>query len=194
MFKCLRSDKRGLYQLMSGVRYQPFFLCLMVFLGLVLTAFAASETEKKDKENPEPQSIVIKSKTMEMNNALKMATFMGDVNATRDDFVITCDTMQVFYERMPALNGRQESKPKLNRIIATGNVSINRSDGVQATAEEARYYQEDEKMVLTGDPSMKRGDDLVKGDRITIFLKEERSVVEGSEEQKVSVTISPRHE
>jgi len=178
---------------MRTARYQPF-LFLMVFLSLVLAPFAASQPENKEEKHSAPQSIVIKSKTMEMNNALKMVTFMGDVNATREDLIIDCDKMQVFYDSLPAQDGGEAAKPEFNKIIATGNVRIKRSDGVQATAEEAQYYQEDERMVLTGDPTMKRGDDLVKGDRITIFLKEERSVVEGSEEQKVSVTISPRHE
>jgi lipopolysaccharide export system protein LptA len=71
-------------------------------------------------------------------------------------------------------------------------VIINRAEGGVATADEATYDQEFERLILTGNPTVKQGNDIVKGERITIFLNEDRSVVEGSEEQKVSVTISPR--
>ena len=63
-----------------------------------------------------------------------------------------------------------------------------------ATAEKAVYYQKDEKMVLTGNPVVKQGNDSIEGDRITIFLKENRNVVESSGDRKVRATIFPNSE
>ncbi len=179
---------------MEGAKHRTFFLYVTLLLGLLLPGFAFSETLKKDHKNTESGPIVIESMTVEMNNELKKVTFSGDVNARRNDFIIDCDQMLVYYESMPDQQEKKEAETKINKIVAFGNVIINRAKGEQATAEKATYYQEDEKMVLTGNPTVTRGDDLVKGDRITIFLKEDRSVVEGSEKQKVSVTISPRRE
>jgi lipopolysaccharide export system protein LptA len=46
-------------------------------------------------------------------------------------------------------------------------------------------------VVLTGDPAVKKGDDSVRGCRITIFLKENRSIVEACPDKKVRAIIHP---
>lgn len=178
---------------MKGIKNQPFFLYLMVLFGLLGPVFALSETSEKNKnENAEAKPIVIKSQSMEMNNMLKVVTFMGDVKANYDNFIIDCDKLVAYYADMPDQQEKEKGTPNINKIVATGNVIINRAEGGVANAEEATYYQEDERIILTGNPTLKQGDDVVKGERITIFLNEDRSVVEGSKEQKVTVTISPR--
>ena len=47
-------------------------------------------------------------------------------------------------------------------------------------------------MVLTGNPVVRMGKDFVEGDRITMFLKEERSVVESSKDKTVRAVIFPK--
>ena len=47
-------------------------------------------------------------------------------------------------------------------------------------------------MVLTQNPVVKRGNDFVEGDRITMYLKENRSVVESSGDRKVRAIIYPK--
>ncbi len=174
---------------MKGLKHKLVFIYLVSLFGFFLPALALPETPNKEAEDTEAEQIVINSMTIEMNNKLKLVTFSGDVNAKQEDFVIDCDKMLVYYESMPAQQKKEGAKTNINKVVATGNVVINRTKGEEATAEELIYYPEDDRMVLTGSPTVKRGDDLVKGDRITIFLKEERSVVE-----KGSVTISPKHE
>jgi len=49
-----------------------------------------------------------------------------------------------------------------------------------AMAEKAVYYREAEKIVLTGSPRVWENDNMVSGKTITVFLEEERSVVEES--------------
>ena len=73
-------------------------------------------------------------------------------------------------------------------------VKINRDQGGMATVEKAVYYRQDEKVVLTGKPVVKQGNDFMAGDRITIFLNENRSVVESSEDKKVRAVIFPKRE
>ena len=84
--------------------------------------------------------------------------------------------------------------PVISKIIATGRVSISRAQGGLATAEKAVYFEDDEKIVLTGNPVVKQGNDFVEGDRITIFLKENRSVVESFVGKKVKAIIFPKRE
>jgi len=179
---------------MKGVKNRIAILCACYLLSLLFPAITRAETDRKEDATPEPEPIVINSKTVEMNNELKVVTFKGDVKAKRDTFVINCDNMLVYYESSPAQPGEGDgNKTRIDKIVASGNVIINRAKGGKATAEKAVYHQKDEKMVLMGNPTVEQGNDLVKGDRITIFLNEDRSIVEGSEDSKVSVTISPRH-
>ena len=179
---------------MKGVKNQPFFLYLSVLFGLLWPVVTFSETSQKnnENENAEARPILIKSQRLEMNNMLKVVTFTGDVKANYDNFIIDCDKMIAYYVNMPDQQEKEKETLNIDKIVAMGNVIINRAEGGVATAEEATYYQEDERIILTGNPTVKQGNDVVKGERITIFLKEDRSVVEGSEEQKVTVTISPR--
>jgi lipopolysaccharide export system protein LptA len=61
-------------------------------------------------------------------------------------------------------------------------------------SEKAVYYENDEKVVLTGSPVVKQGNDFVEGSKITLYLKEKRSTVEGSEKEKVRAVLHPRSE
>ncbi len=178
---------------MKGLRYLLFTLCAILSFTLLFQSFNTSEAAQKEDKKSDQQPVVIESKTMEMNNELKIVTFKGDVNAKKENFVIDCDKMLVYYAGSSGNQGTaDESKTKIDKIVATGNVVITRAKGGTATAEKATYYQKDEKIVLTGNPIMKQGGDLVKADRITIFLEDDRSVVESANDGKVSVTISPR--
>ena len=178
---------------MQGLKNPFALLCAFYFLSLLLPEVIRPETVLKAGAAPGSEPIVINSKTVEMNNELKVVTFKGDVNAKKDNFIINCDNMLVYYEGSPAQSGKGDgNKTKIDKIVASGNVIINRAKGGKATAEKAVYHQKDEKMVLMGNPTVEQGNDLVKGDRITIFLNEDRSIVESSKDSKVSVTISPR--
>jgi len=72
------------------------------------------------------------------------------------------------------------------------NVKIIRPDGSSATAEQATYYQAQEKVVLTGKPVVKQGNDFVEGSSITLLLRENRSIVKGSKGKKAKAVLTPR--
>ena len=179
---------------MTGQKYRLFFFYGTIVFGLLLSSHVRSETLQKKTEKAAPEPIVIESKSLEMNNELKLVTFLGDVNAKIDDFVIDCNKMLVYYENPPDQKATGEVEARINKLVATGDVRINRVQGGVATAENAVYYQGDEKIVLTGSPALKQRNDLLEGDRITIFLKENRIIVDGSEDTKVNVTIFPGRE
>jgi lipopolysaccharide export system protein LptA len=151
--------------------------------------YADSSKEKMESGSPKP--MVVKSKTLEVNNDKKIVFFKGDVNASKDDFVINCQEMLVYYASMPGGKNPEETKTKIDKIVATGRVQIERAQGGIATAEKAVFYQKEEKLVLTGNPAVKQGNDSIKGDRIILFLAENRSVVESSGDAKVTAIIFP---
>ena len=67
---------------------------------------------------------------------------------------------------------------QVDRIEASGKVVIDKSDG-KATCGRAFYYKDEEKLVLTESPVAWQDGTKVEGAKMTMFLKEERSIVEG---------------
>ena len=55
---------------------------------------------------------------------------------------------------------------------------IEKEDG-RATCQKAVYYEDEKKIILTGDPVAWQKGTRVSGKRIIMFLDEDRSVVEG---------------
>ena len=150
----------------------------------------SGELEKKVGLKNQGQ-IVIKSDTLEMDNKKKMVTFTGKVNAKNDDFTMDCEKMVVYYKSSPSKKGTEETSTEIDRIVATGKVEIVRSLGGTATANKAVYLQVLEQLVLTGNPVVKQENNYVEGNRITLFLKEDRSVVEGSGDNRAKAVIFP---
>jgi len=123
----------------------------------------------------------IHADTLEYDNKQSRVAFKGHVVARQGDMVIFADSMQVEYE----------SKGKLKEIEARGGVKIIQADRI-ATGDLITFYNEQQKIVLTGNPRVWQGDNVITGEKITVYIREERSVVEGSKAGRVSATIVPK--
>ena len=162
---------------MKGFKSKLAFLILALIL--TFSASALPEVSHSEVRKVETGAVVIKSNSLEIDNSRKMVIFTGDVDARKDDFIINCQKMFLYYNDTPSDRDSGKVEIDIDKIVAAEHVTITRSDGGLATAEEAIYYQDGEKVVLTGNPVVKQGSDFVEGSRITLFLKERRSVVEG---------------
>ena len=105
---------------------------------------------------------MIHSKKLEVDDAWGTVILRGEVNAKKDEFVMTCKKLTVYYEKSPEKEGAAEAnaadvQTRIEKLVASGDVNIKRAQGGTATADEAVYYQEDEKVVLTGRPVVKQG-------------------------------------
>jgi lipopolysaccharide export system protein LptA len=123
----------------------------------------------------------IHSDSLEYDNKQNRVAFNGHVVARQGDMVIFADAMRVTYE----------SKGKLKQIEAQGGVKIIQGDRI-ATGDTIVFYNDQQKIVLTGNPRVWQGDNVINGEKITVFIKEERSIVEGSTGNRVSATIVPK--
>jgi len=174
--------------------YNSTLWVTIFFFGLMAAVSVSAEAPKKETEDTKPKPIVIKSKTLELDNETRVVTFTGDVNAQKDEFVIDCQQMRLYYENTPKQGDSETSGNSIDRIVAEGDVKITRTEGGMATSNKAIYYQKAEKLVLTGNPVVRQENDFVEGDRITMFIKENRTVVEGSANRKVKALIFPKRE
>ncbi|HEU4684497.1 MAG TPA: LptA/OstA family protein [Nitrospira sp.] len=163
-----------------------FVAGMSLLSGLASAAPAATATDS-------PVGTTITSKRMTVKNQESQAIFEGSVVLTRGTLIVYSDRMVVSFGPQEPANGTEERKVReaaqrkgpetvgnrsVNKIEATGRVKIERESG-NATCERAVYYREQDKIVLTGSPVAWEKGTRVSGKQITMFLTEDRSVVEG---------------
>ena len=190
-----------------------WFLLLSAFC--VGSTSAAPSTESVNLTRSVEASGVpttITSKKMTVRNQDSQAIFEETVVLTRGPLIVHSDKMVVLFTSKnhdPTLSSgggtdhhesvrnslaRKEqgtvspmSNRSVQRIEATGEahrVKIKYENG-NATCQKAVYFVDGEKIVLTGDPIAWEKGTRVSGKQITIFMAEERSVVEGGSHVRI---------
>ncbi|MDQ1277232.1 MAG: lipopolysaccharide export system protein LptA [Thermodesulfobacteriota bacterium] len=154
---------------------------------------ASKKAGPKQAASKEP--VHITSDTLEAFNDERLIVFSGNAVAVQGDKVIRSNKLLVYYKK-----GADEGKDSaasnigqggdLDRIEAKGPVRITQLKKI-VTGDEAVYYQDDQKIVVFGNAVMREGPNIVKGDRITVLLDENRGIVEAPEKKRVSATIYP---
>ena len=128
---------------------------------------AAPDPAALEKEKREP--IVVTSDRMEADELGNTVTFIGDVTLKKETLTLTADRLVVYYD----------TKDKGVREIEARDHVVVRQDGRVAMANKAVYYSKDEKIVLTGEPRIIENENQLGGERITLFMRSDRSIVEG---------------
>jgi len=184
-------------------------LCSSIGLFALIGGATVSATEPSLSKplSDARNSTTITAKKMTVQNQESKAIFEGAVVLTKGTLVVHSDAMVVSFrpsDQPAAAAKRGDQKTpgstevvgaekgtrtgtdtlpimanrSVSMIEATGQVRIQQADG-RATCRKAVYYQDEEKIVLTGDPVAWQKGTRVTGKQITMYLAEERSVVEG---------------
>jgi lipopolysaccharide export system protein LptA len=106
---------------------------------------------------------------MSYSSKENLIIFEGEVVAHQGEMTLHGDRVEVRVD---------QKTQEIRTVRATGNVRLLKDDMV-ATGEAADYEALSGVVVLTGSPKVWRGKDVVAGDKITVFLADNRSVVEG---------------
>lgn len=137
----------------------------LIIAGLILcTAPARAAEEKKEPT-------VITSRSLTADNKAKTALFEGSVVARKGDMTISADRMLVHYA--------EEKGSGIRRIDAEGNVKVLKGDRA-VTSQTATYLADPERIIFNGDPAATEGENLVRGSKMTYFIREDRYTVENS--------------
>lgn len=161
-----------------------------------------------DKAHPSVDGgISITSQKMTVRNQENLIIFEGKVMVThanaggKENLIINADQLKVFFVSSPQgmlssteepgsnKNGKSDKKTQVKEVSsmeAVGNVTM-RQGARHGRAEKAIYYEKDDMIILIGNAEIWENDYNVSGKRMTIYLKEERSVVE---ESKVRINSS----
>src|SRR5256885_1607295 len=114
-----------------------------------------------------------------------LLVFIGNVIARQDNAVQYADRMEVYLD---------EKGDGVVRAISTGGVRIITRDCRTGTAKRAEYYELEQRVVLVGDARVWQDDNVVSGDTITIYLSEDRSIVQGAQQERVKAVFYPRED
>ncbi len=132
-------------------------------------------------EAPKTKTVITSDK-LTASNESNQAVFQGSVKMVRDDMVVRSDVMIVYFkDKQPQSSqpANQENSAKEIRLIeAKGRVRILKGES-RAVAKHALYFKDEEKVILQGSPVAWQGGTRISGPKMTMFLKENRSVVEG---------------
>ena len=125
--------------------------------------------------------IDITSDTVEADQKTNTVTFKGNVIAKQEDTTLYANTLTILYD---------PNTKKLKEIVAVGNVKVVQLDR-RATGQKATFDQDKNKVVLDGEAVVREGTNVIRGERITFYVDEERSVVEPGKGGRVSTSITP---
>ena len=161
--------------------------------------------------------IVVTSDRLEYDYRSNVVVYRGAVQATQGRLKITSDTLTVtFADGNGKTDGKSEAKSdaksdaksgaaapqggialgggsaRLKEIVAAGKVRI--EDGTRwATGGRAVFDQTNRTLVLSEAPVLHDGANEVLGDRVIVYLDEDRSVVEGGR-KRVKAVLYPDRE
>jgi lipopolysaccharide export system protein LptA len=113
---------------------------------------------------------------MERYGKASLVIFSGNVVARRDNSVQYADRLEVYMD---------EKGDRVLRTVSTGSVRIITKDCRTGTAQRAEYFDLDQRVVLIGNARVWQDDNVVSGDTITIYVAEDRTIVEGGKQERV---------
>ncbi len=125
--------------------------------------------------------IEITSDTVEGDQKQNRITFKGNVVAKQEEATLYANMIVVLYDA---------EMRKMKEIVATGNVRIVQLDR-RATSQKATFLQNENKIILEGEVTLREGENVVRGERVIYLVEEERSIVEGGKGGRVTTTIIP---
>ena len=166
----------------------PGRIYLVVSLAMVALLFSwlfRAEAAPQTKDDV----VRIVSDRLEAYEQQRQVIFIGNVVAKQGELTILGDRMTIFYLEGENPESNDEGLgAKIDRITVEGSVRITQKN-VVATGERAVYFSEENKVVLTGDPKVQQDKNFIQGDKITLFLDSEKSIVEGGPSGPVEATI-----
>ena len=152
-------------------------------LFLSATSAMAGEILSEGTEAGRPTTVT--ADRLEVSRKERRAIYTGNVVATTTDLTVVADRMEFdFDEKMEAVE----------RMVAIGNVQVSRSDGTRAVSQQATYDVLQERIVLEGRAVAWRRGSMVSGMRITLFITEDRELVQGDERERVTVVVYPKQQ
>jgi lipopolysaccharide export system protein LptA len=170
-------------------------LLTLAVISVLLVFFSGLAQAQKKLNVDKGQPIQIQSDRLDAYQEKRVVIFSGNAVATQGDRTIKADRLLIYYKNRPGSPEKKDTSDigatgDLERLEAQGRVTITETNRL-VTGDHAVFYQDSQKIVMTGNAVMRDGKNIIKGGRIIVFLDEDRGVVESSESKRVTATIYP---
>ena len=166
-----------------------FLICFVFFYAV------NSKTYAKEKEPPTR----ITSEKMEVDNKKNIIIFTGKVFVTKGRIEIRADRLVLHPDNENKKTNNKSSEKsnllgtgKMQKIIATGNVLLNQDRRKFATGDKLNFDDKSRIAILTGNAKAWEGKNQVIGDKIIMYLNEDKTIVHGAKHRRVHVTLHPK--
>ena len=143
---------------------------------------AAAQAPTKDADGKTPP-VTVDADKMERFGKESLVVFTGSVVARQNNAIHHADRMEVYFD---------ERGDKILRTVSTGSVKIITRDCRTGTAKRAEYFDLEQRLVLSGNARVWQDDNVISGETITIYLSQDRSVVQGGKQDRVKAVFHPR--
>lgn len=137
----------------------------------------------KPEEDEKNRPVTVDADQMESLKKEGLVIFTGNVVARQKNAFQYADRTEVYLD---------QKGDRIVRTVSIGNVRIVTKDCRVGVAKRAEYYDAEQRVVLIGNARVWQEDNMVTGDRITIFLAEERSVVQSGKQERVKAVFYPK--
>lgn len=157
-------------------------LCFLIMLLSAPHGYSqskAKESSRKEACNPTLATLEISADQMTYENATQTFVFENNVRIQHCKMSLTCTSLRVI---------RATAHNTLKQVVARGNVHI-MHETYQATAEQAQYFELEQKLVLSGRPRATdtTTQNTLTGEEIWLFLQEGKMLA-----TKAHMTFQPQ--
>lgn len=156
--------------------------CVPAYASGQATAPPAGGAKARDERS---QPLTVDADRMERFGKESLVIFTGNVIARQNNSVHYADRMEVYFD---------EKGNRVLRAVSTGSIRIITRDCRSATAKRAEYFDLEQRVVLSGNARVWQDDNVVSGDTITIYLSQDRSVVQGGHQERVKAVFYSRED
>ncbi len=126
--------------------------------------------------------VTINAEGLEFDYRRQVLTYRGNVTVTQGDMTLHSEVLRV------VLDPQVPEKPR--EVVAEGGVRIAKGDRL-ATGGRAAFDEATRTIILSDHATLRDGPNEVAGERVVVYLDEERSVVEGGDNRVRAVLFPP---
>ena len=175
---------------------RKIWIIATLLIVLVVSVVQAKDDSPKINKLTSKEPIEIVANRMDAYNDKKMVIFSGNAVATQGDREIKSDRLILYYKKQAGKKETtgvkaMEGTGDLEKIEAKGHVVVTQKERV-ATGDEAVYYQDSGQIIMTGNATLRDGKNTIKGDKVIVFVNENRGVVESKDKKRVKAIIYPQ--
>jgi lipopolysaccharide export system protein LptA len=161
----------------------PRIVVVLSLVAAMAGGAAAQERAGEPSRDLGSRPIDVTADRLSADSVRNTVTFEGNVVARQADVTLYADRIQAGYSR---------ESGSIDRIEAEGNVRV-LQEGREARSARAIFHNLEQRIVLTGGATLRQGQNTVQGETLTIFLRENRSVVTGGKDGgRVQAVINPK--